>query len=115
MAGRQTYEEIEQLMNDIDTLTKEQIFNRLSQLLIDPCPKCLLRCDFIEIRGRDLNPDCIGGAAGSYTYEVCSNCKHVCVKLVYVNIILYIIKYNLLYFILENFEIDIIWYSYVLW
>ena len=35
MAGRQTYEEIEQLMNDMDDLTKEQIFNRLSRLLID--------------------------------------------------------------------------------
>ena len=51
LTGRQMYEEIEQLMNDMDDLNKIEIKDRLSRLLIDPCPKCLVRCDSIEMRG----------------------------------------------------------------
>lgn len=72
-----TYEEIEKLINEFDTLTKEQIKDRLQNLLIDPCPYCDVRCHTIQKYGRDIYPHLVSKPTGSYVYTVCSNCDHI--------------------------------------
>ena len=77
MAGQQTYEEIENLINDMDALSKEQIKDRLKLLLIDPCKVCNVRCEIISKRGYHLDPTLINNPTGLYCYEVCSNCNNI--------------------------------------
>ncbi len=75
--SRQTYEEIEKLLFEINDLNIHQIKHRLSNLLIDPCEYCKVRCNTISKYGRELNSNSAGGSAGSYIYNVCSNCNEV--------------------------------------
>ncbi len=77
MDNRQIYEDIETIILEIDTLTKDQIKDKLNNILIDPCRYCGIRCNTIPTYGREINPQSSGGPSESYIYNLCSNCDRV--------------------------------------
>ena len=76
MSGRQTYEQIEDIIKKFDNLSKDEILTELKNVLTDPCPSCGIRCDTVNKSGRQLNRNAIFGAA-EIVYELCSNCHYM--------------------------------------
>lgn len=76
MGDNNTYKIIENLLDNWDNLTKDNIKERLIEILPPICPKCNMRYDIVEKYGREINKNARFDAA-STLYALCSNCHYV--------------------------------------
>lgn len=76
MCDTQAYEIIEDMLNNWESLNKEDIKQKLEVILPPICPKCKERHGRVLKYGRELNPDARYGAA-STLYTLCPNCQYV--------------------------------------
>jgi len=77
--SKQLYYELKNFLNeDFNILSKDQIKNKLVEILdlVQPCPKCKGLHEPISKFGRELDPDARYGAAETL-YTLCPNCKYV--------------------------------------
>ncbi|HSW76979.1 MAG TPA: hypothetical protein VLG50_08025 [Candidatus Saccharimonadales bacterium] len=77
MAAHYICEEIEELIRDMDTLSIDQIKERLKNILINPCDQCHQRCGTKSMRGSQLFPETINTPTESHSFEVCAHCHYV--------------------------------------
>ena len=70
------YKDIEILLSNFETLSKDEIREQLTNILPKPCKNCNFICPSIEKYGKELNPDARCDAAKAL-YTLCSNCKYI--------------------------------------
>lgn len=70
------YKDIQMLLSNFETLSKDEIRKQLIDILPGPCKNCDVICPSIEKYGKELNPDARYDAAESL-YTLCSNCKYI--------------------------------------
>ena len=68
------YDDIQNLLNKFESLSKDEIRRQLMNILPEPCKNCNCICRSIEKYGKELDPDSRYDAAEAL-YTIYSNCK----------------------------------------
>ncbi len=76
MSDVQAYEIIDDMLNNWDSLDKNDIKQKLLIILPPTCPQCKERYGSVHKYGRQLTPDAKYDAA-STLYSVCPNCQYI--------------------------------------
>ena len=74
MTDMNVYKDIEILLTNFESLSKDEIREQLMNILPEPCKNCNVICSSIEKYGKELDPDARYDAAEAL-YTICSNCK----------------------------------------
>jgi hypothetical protein len=74
--SQQLVDEIINILENWDNISKDDIKEKLTGLIPDPCPKCKGRYEPIQKYGRELDPSARYDAAETL-YFLCPNCDYV--------------------------------------